>query len=144
MVWAGDWELAQAEVNQFGQRFAANRRYRIPYLRSLAVLDLTPKSSRLKGNAKKMRKRTSAITHLEEALALTREMGLPGEQWSILAHLSELYQVDGVEAKAQEAMTQAVEIVETLAARIGDEDLRVGFLRGIKEQMGGELLSGSD
>ena len=143
LVRVGDWELAQAEVNQFGQRFAANRRYHIPYLRSLAVLNLTPQSPLLKGKGEKMRKRRSAITHLEEALALAEEMELPGEQWSILAHLSKLYQANGVEAKAREAMIQAAEIVETLAAKIGDEDLRVGFLRGIKEQMGGGLLSGS-
>jgi hypothetical protein len=57
-------------------------------------------------------------------------MDLPGEQWSILAQLGELYQASGAETKAREALIQSAEIIQALAARIDDEDLRAGFLKG--------------
>jgi hypothetical protein len=56
-------------------------------------------------------------------------MDLPGEQWSILAQLGELHQANGAETKARETLAQSAEIVQALAARIDDKDLRAGFLR---------------
>ncbi|HXW00436.1 MAG TPA: hypothetical protein VEC93_18605, partial [Anaerolineae bacterium] len=71
----------------------------------------------------------SAIAHLEEALALAEAIGLPGEQWPILVQLAELYGAAlETEAQAREARLRAAEIIQALAAKIGDEGLRAGFL----------------
>jgi len=121
-----DAELARMDVHQFSERFTSNRRYRIPHLRCLAVLDLSPQPPLLLGEGG--RGVRSAIAHLEEAAALAEEIGLPGEQWQILAALGELYQSRGEEARASEALGQAAKIVQALAAKIDDGDLRAGFL----------------
>jgi len=44
LLWGedADAELARMDVRQFSEQFASNRRYQIPYLRCLAVLDLAP------------------------------------------------------------------------------------------------------
>jgi DNA-binding SARP family transcriptional activator/tetratricopeptide (TPR) repeat protein len=123
---SADAELARMDVRQFGERFASNRRYRIPYLRCLAVLDLSPQLPLLPGEG--IGRVRSAMAHLQEAAALAEEMGLPGEQWQILATLGELYQASGDKTKAQQVMKRAAEIVQTLAAKIDDEGLRAGFL----------------
>jgi hypothetical protein len=122
LLYGGDAALAQAEVARFGQYYGHSRRYRIPYLRSLAVLDLIPLPP---ADEKRVR---SAIVHLEEALILAETMSLPGEQWPILAQLSEWYGALEAEAKAGAARLRAAEIIQTLAAKIGDEGLREGFL----------------
>jgi tetratricopeptide (TPR) repeat protein len=112
----GEVELAQADVQQFGEHFGDNRRYQIPYLRCLAVL------ARWKGNI------SQAIAHLEEAHTVAEEIGLPGEQWQILAALAELYQLEGEEARAREALGQAAQIVQALSSKLDDEELRARFL----------------
>jgi hypothetical protein len=91
-------------------------RYRPLYLRSLALL------AEWEGNI------AQAIAYLEEARTLAEAIGLLGEQRQILAILGELYEGQGYEDKAQPALRQAGEIVQTLAASINDESLRVGFL----------------
>jgi hypothetical protein len=55
-------------------------------------------------------------------------MSLPGEQWPILLKLAEYYQAAGKDLKAQKARAQAAEIIQALAARMGDEALRRAFL----------------
>jgi Flp pilus assembly protein TadD len=55
-----------------------------------------------------------AITHLEEALSLAEQIGLPGEQWQILAKLGELYMVVGDEEQAQRTIGRATEITSAL------------------------------
>lgn len=113
---AEDVALARQEVQRFGARFENNRRYRIPYLRSLAVLAEWDGS------------REQAIAHLQEALALAEEIGLPGEEWQILAKLGELYQESGNVDRAREVWSKATETIQSLAATIDDEDLRTAFL----------------
>ena len=71
---------------------------------------------------------TQTIAHLEAANALAEEIGLPGEQWQILAVLGELYRAKADEARTREALGQAAQIVQTLATKIDDEGLRAGFL----------------
>ncbi|GAB4417587.1 MAG: hypothetical protein Fur0044_13280 [Anaerolineae bacterium] len=119
LLWGGDLTLARADAQRFGRQFGHSRRYQIPYRRCLAVL------AQWAGDM------GQAIEHLTIANTLAEEMDLPGEQWSILAQLGEFYQAAGNEAKAQKALTRAAEIAQTLAAKIDDEDLRAGFLRGI-------------
>jgi tetratricopeptide (TPR) repeat protein len=113
---AGDVALAREEVQRFGARFANNRRYQIPYRRMLAVL------ARWEGEI------GQAIAHLQEALSLAEEIALPGERWSILAKLGELYQEKGAEPEAKRAYAETVEIVQALVNKIEDEELQKVFL----------------
>jgi len=71
LLHAGGEQQAREEVQQLGERLGTNRRFRIPYLQSLAVLDTWEGE----------RERT--IDHLREAFQLAAEIGLPTEQWQI-------------------------------------------------------------
>jgi tetratricopeptide (TPR) repeat protein len=112
----GDIELAREDTRRWGELVGHIPRYRPLYLRSLALL------AEWEGNI------AQAIAYLEEARTLAEAIGLLGEQRQILAILGELYEGQGYEDKAQPALRQAGEIVQTLAASINDESLRVGFL----------------
>jgi DNA-binding SARP family transcriptional activator/predicted ATPase len=112
----GDGDLARAEVERLGKILGDNRRFRIPWLRSQAELaqwDSEPER---------------AITHLQAAAALAREIGLPGEEWSILAALGSLYASQGDHAEAQRARQASAAILLNLADSIGEQELRAGFL----------------
>jgi tetratricopeptide (TPR) repeat protein len=78
----GDIELARADLVRFGEQFASNRRYQIPYRRCQAVLAQWEDDIE------------QAISHLEEAHTLAKELNLPGEQRQILAALRKLYQAN--------------------------------------------------
>jgi hypothetical protein len=112
----GDGDLARAEVERLGEIVGNNQRYRLPLLRSLAVL------AQWEGDT------DQAITRLQAAAVLAREMGLPGEEWSILGALGELYADLGDQAEAQRAWTTSADIILDLARTIDEEDLRAGFL----------------
>ncbi|GAC1349171.1 MAG: hypothetical protein NVSMB27_19780 [Ktedonobacteraceae bacterium] len=109
-------ERAAEDVRLFGEGAGNTKRYRIPYLRALAVLH------QWRGENEQ------AIRRLQEAAALAEEIGLPGELWPIQAVLGELYQRHGDENQASQAFARAVEIVESLAAKIADEQQRATFL----------------
>ena len=91
-------------------------RFRVAHLRSQAVL------AEWDGDI------LQAINYLEEAHNLTNEIGLPGEQWQVLAKLAELYPD---KTQQQAAKSQAVEIVNRLAENIGNEKLREGFVTAV-------------
>jgi DNA-binding SARP family transcriptional activator/predicted ATPase len=112
----GDGDLARAEVERLGKIVGNNKRYRLPLLRSLAVL------AQWDGDVEQ------AISHLETALALAREMELPGEEWPILGVLGGLYAAQGEEEMAQRAYKDAAVIIHHLAEALNEEDLRAGFL----------------
>ena len=116
LVRAGDIERAEEDVRHFAERIGKSRRYRIPYLRSLAVL------AQFRG------KTAQAILHLHEAAILAEEIGLPGELWSISAALGVLYQKHGDQSKARTAFVRAAEIVQSLANKMEDGRLRTTFL----------------
>jgi tetratricopeptide (TPR) repeat protein len=109
-------EQAREEVSRFGERVGNRRRYRIPYLRSLAVL------AQWDGDTEQ------AISHLQQALQLVEEIGLPGELWQLLAALGELYQACKNENQAQHAFARAAKVVQSLADRMEDEQHRTTFL----------------
>jgi tetratricopeptide (TPR) repeat protein len=111
LLHGGEASLARAEVARQEQQ-ARNPRYRLMYLRSLAVL------TEWDGDA------LQAIAHLEEALTLAAGMGLPGEQWPILAKLAKLY---AKETRAGEVKSQALAIVNHLAEQIEDEEVKTIF-----------------
>jgi tetratricopeptide (TPR) repeat protein len=114
----GDESQARVAVSQLGERVGANRRFRIPYLRSLAVL------AQWDGHSEQ------AIGHLREAAGLAADLGLPAEQWQIQAALGALYEAAGEPAQARTAYGEAATIIGGLAEGITDETLRARFLAG--------------
>src|SRR5437588_861453 len=114
----GDEGQAREEVQRLGERLGPYRRFRIPYLRSLAAL------------ADWDGQREQAIGHLSEADQLAAEIGLPGEQWQIQAALGKLYKAEGEQAQARTAFAESARIIQELAEGIGDEEMRSRFLAG--------------
>ena len=114
----GDERQAREEVQRLGERLGPYPRFRIPYLRSLAVL------AEWEGH------REQAIDHLREAAELAADLGLPGEQWQIQAASATLYEAAGDPAQARTARASAARIIQELAQGIKDETLRTRFLAG--------------
>jgi tetratricopeptide (TPR) repeat protein len=114
----GDESQARAEVQRLGERLGNYRRFRISYLRSLAVLAAWDGHSE------------QAIGHLGEAAQVAVDIGLPGEQWQIQAMLGRVYEAEGLPTQAQTAFGEAATIIRGLAAGIGDEARRSIFLAG--------------
>ncbi len=115
---AGDERQAREEVHRLGERVGPYPRYRLPYLRSLAVLAAWDGESE------------QAIDLLREAAKLAAEIGLPAEQWQIQAALGSLYEAGGEPAQARTAFAEAAGIIQGLAEGIKDELLRLRFLAG--------------
>ena len=105
-------------MHRLGEGLGPSPRFRVPYLRSMAVL------AAWEGH------REQAIGHLREAAGLAADMGLPGEQWQIQAVLGTLYEVGGEPAQAHSAWVKASRIIGGLAEGITDEALRARFLAG--------------
>ena len=116
LLYGGDGEIARAEVERLDKIVGNNRRFRIPLLRSRALL------SQWNGDPHE------TIQHLQAARALAQEMGLPGEEWSILSALGDMYAEEGDQTRAQQVWQGAGDIVRDLAESIDDEELRSGFL----------------
>jgi tetratricopeptide (TPR) repeat protein len=114
----GDERQAREAVHRLGEGLGPNRRFRIPYLRSLAVL------AAWEGYTEQ------AIDHLREAAQLAAEIGLPGEQWQIQAALGSLYEAGGEQGQAHTAFGEATRIIQELAQGIRDEALRSRYLAG--------------
>jgi DNA-binding SARP family transcriptional activator/predicted ATPase len=112
----GEVELARKDAQRWGEVIGSIPRFRVGYLRSLAVL------AQWDGNP------IQAIAYLQEANTLAEKMGLAGEQWQILAMMAKLYQLRDEEQRAREAFERAIEIVQVLAAKIDNESLRATFL----------------
>src|SRR2546421_5173500 len=79
----GDERQAREEVHRLRERLGPYRRFRIPYLRSLAVL------------AAWEGQREQALSHFHEAAELAAELGLPAEQWQNHATLGSVYEGEG-------------------------------------------------
>lgn len=110
----GDEEMAREEVRRFGEQAGKNQRHRIPYLRSLATLTHSESEQ--------------SLERLLEAKALAEEIGLPGESWQIHAAIGELWDERGEPEEARRAFLASAEVVNALARRISDQDLRDAFL----------------
>ena len=118
LLHAGEERQAREEVQRLGKRLGSNRRFRIPYLRSLAIL------AEWDGHGRQ------AITRLREAAELALEIGLPEEQWQIQARLAKVYEAAGELVQARIACVRAATIIQGLADGIEDETLRARFLAG--------------
>jgi tetratricopeptide (TPR) repeat protein len=112
----GDNDLARADVELFARLVGENKRYQFVLCRSKAVL------AQWDGDV------AQAICHLENALALAQEMGLPGEEWPIWGELGRLYTEQGKDVKAKRAYGEAAVIILNLAETIDEVDLQAGFL----------------
>ena len=114
----GDERQARAAVHRLGQHLGPYRRFRLPYLRSLALL------ADWEGHGEQ------AIDHLREAAGLAADLGLPEEQWQIQARLASVYEAAGEPSQARLAWAKAATIIQELAQGITDETLRARFLAG--------------
>jgi tetratricopeptide (TPR) repeat protein len=112
----GDGDLARHELERLADLIGDNRRSQLPLLRSRAVL------AQWDGDL------AQAVDHLQAALALAQEMGLPGEEWPILAELGRLYAEQGDQAQARQAYQDAAAMIRRLAKTIDEAELRAGFL----------------
>src|SRR5256885_16051882 len=109
----GDESQAREEVHRLGEALGPNRRFRLPYLRSLAALAAWDEHSE------------QAIDHLREAAGLATDLGLPGEQWQIQAALGTLYGAAGEPGGAHTAFAEAGGIFHGRAERLQDVRRRV-------------------
>jgi tetratricopeptide (TPR) repeat protein len=128
---AGEIERATEDVRRYGERIGTSRRYRIPYLRALAVL------ARYRGET------DQAIAYLQEAAQLAEEIGLPGELWSILAAIGDHSLARGNQEQARRTFQQAAEIIRTLVDNIEDDAQRADFLAAVQARHVLEAASGS-
>jgi len=112
----GDESSAREEADRFAERAEENERDRIAYLRCLALL------SEFEGDTQR------ALDRLREAEALAEEIGLPGELWQIQCKIGELHEQRGQTEEARAAFSRAEQTLRMLAQKIGDEELREGFL----------------
>jgi len=112
----GQGDLATQTTHHLGQAAGDNPRYRLVFLRTQADI------ARWKGETE------AAISHLEAANALAKKIGLPTEQWQILAALGELHQTNNQSKPSDQALTHAAKTIQTLADTIPTHDLRQTFL----------------
>lgn len=115
----GDADLARAEVERLAKIVGSNRRYRLALHRSQAVL------ARWDGDL------DLAITHYKNALALAREIGLPGEECSILGALGELCADRGDQDQAHQNLETSAAILLDLGASLDQPEMRDGFLKAV-------------
>ena len=117
---AGEAKRARVDIERLAERLRPerqDRRYQLVLLRMRAVL------ARFEGRI------AEAIAHLEAAVRLAEEIGLPGEQWQILTELAGLRSESSDAAGAAAAQAEAESIVAILAARIADPEIRTTYLR---------------
>lgn len=112
----GDGDIARAEVERLGKIVGNNQRYYLLWLRSLAVL------AQWDGELEQ------AVAHLQAAAALAQQIGLPGEEWSILGALGALYERQRDQDKALRAWKASADIILSLADTLNEEEVRAGFL----------------
>jgi tetratricopeptide (TPR) repeat protein len=118
LLHGGNERQAREEVHRLGERLGPYQRFRISYLWSLAVL------ATWHGHSEQ------AIGYLCEAAGLAADIGLPGEQWQILALLGRAYDAVGEPVQAQTAYSEAATIILGLAEGIRDEARHSNFLAG--------------
>lgn len=114
----GKETLAREEVQQMSSHLESYPRFRISYLRSLALL------------ARRDGQNEQAIDHLRQAAQLAADLGLPTEHWQIHALLGEVYEVCGQQVQADAAFREATGLLRRLAQGIEDEAQRALFMNG--------------
>lgn len=116
LVRAGQIDEAAEDLRRMDERIGANRRYRLPYLRALSVLD------RWRGDLPR------AIRRLEAAAALASEICIPAQEWQVRAYLADLYRLVGDEDRARTAAARAGTLQRAVADRISTPEWRARFV----------------
>jgi class 3 adenylate cyclase/tetratricopeptide (TPR) repeat protein len=87
------------------------------------------KGWRLQGQAYCMQgKLADAEAVLQKALALAKEVGNPPQLWKTYQALGELYEKQGATVQARSAYANAIEVIEGVANRLQDQELKRTFL----------------
>lgn len=87
------------------------------------------KGWRLQGQAFCMQGRlTEAEAMLQKALSLAKEVGNPPQLWKTYQALGELYEKQGATDQARLAYTSALEVIEGVASRLQDQEIKHIFL----------------
>ncbi len=123
----GEEEWAREDVKRLGAHINSNRRQRLAYLRARATL------AQWDGET------NETLESLQEAAVLANEIGLPGELWQIEVALGEAYTSRGEMEQAYQTFVRAGAIVQGLAAKMEDEELRTNFLAAPAVQRALEL-----
>ncbi|GCE23828.1 tetratricopeptide repeat protein [Dictyobacter kobayashii] len=116
LVQAGASAQATEDLEAFQQLFGGNKRCSISYARACAVL------AEAQGESERAR------LCLQEASAAAKTIGLPGELWQAEAALARLYMARAEHEQATLAFARAAAIVEELAGKITNYELRSQFL----------------
>jgi hypothetical protein len=85
LIRGGDQEMARKDLALFDAQIGNRRRYRLAYLRSMAVLDSAMSKD--------------PQPYLRQALQLAEEMDLPGEAWPLCAALGETEHAKGIQER---------------------------------------------
>lgn len=112
----GDRLVVREQLGRFGEAVGDNRRLRLAYGRSSAVL------RRFDGDG------AAARHELHEARELAEELDLPAERWQLDASLAETAAEQGADTEAHRFLIRAADGVRGLAAGIRNVALRQGFL----------------
>jgi hypothetical protein len=112
----GNRPVVSEQLGRFAEVVGDNRRLRLAYGRSSAVL------RRFDGEL------AAARQELHEARELADELDLPAERWQIDAALADAAAERSADAEAHRYLTRAADGVRGLAAGIRDPELRQGFL----------------
>lgn len=118
LLHTGDERQAEEAIHRLGKRLGSYRRFRLPYLRSCAVL------ASWQGHGEQ------AIGYLSEAAELATDLGLPDEQWQIQAVLGRMHEARGEQEQARMAFHKAARTIQVLAEGLKDETLRACYLAG--------------
>jgi class 3 adenylate cyclase/tetratricopeptide (TPR) repeat protein len=87
------------------------------------------KGWRLQGQAFCMQgKLAEAGAILQKALALAKEIGNPPQLWKTYQALGELYERQGAAEQAKSAYASAIEVIEEVAGRLQDQEIKWVFL----------------
>ncbi len=122
LLLSGHAELAHADVAEFAQYIGENQRHRLVLLRMQAAL------AEYDGDL------PQADAHLAAAQTLAQGLALPGDLWCIHAARGTLLQKMGQPDLARAAYEHAAVLIEELASRITNQELRQSFLSTLQVQ----------
>ncbi len=73
-------------------------------------------------------RRAEAEAVLQKALALAQEIGNPPQLWKTYQALGELYEQQGATEQRRSAYAHAIEVIEEVASRLQDQEIKQVFL----------------
>jgi DNA-binding SARP family transcriptional activator len=116
LLHGGEATTAQEHLVRLNTYNGSGQRDRVQYLRASAEL------AQWEGHQEQAR------SHLEEAHVLAEKIGLAEERWRIRVALGDLDLSQGEQLLAGQAYAQAVSVIQELAEKIEEKELRTQFL----------------